>query len=129
MKGREGLGRRASAAVRVGVGTTFAYDGETVTIIQMATSGHGNEVLVEDRGGKRCYRLSLRELLASGRASIITADDGPRADDDIEVAGVVLANLTQRQLAVVTVKAEHVREVLTSGAWIRRGQMACFRGS
>jgi transposase InsO family protein len=104
---------RPRAAVRVGVGTTFAYDGETVTIIQMATSGHGNEVLVEDRGGKRRYQLSLRELLASGRASIITADDGPRADDDIEVAGVVLANLTQRQLAVVTAKAEHVREVLT----------------
>ncbi len=113
MTGPDGRGQRASAAVRVGVGTTFAYDGETVTIIQMATSGHGNEVLVEDRGGKRRYQLSLRELMASGRASIITADDGPRADDDIEIASVVLANLTQRQLADVTEKAGHVREVLT----------------
>jgi transposase InsO family protein len=113
MTGRHRRGQRASAAVRVGVGTTFAYDGETVTIIEMATSGHGNEVLVEDRGGKRRYRLSLRELLASGQASVITADDGPRADDDIEIASVVLANLTARQLADVTEKAGHVREVLT----------------
>jgi hypothetical protein len=107
------LGRPASAAVPVGVGTTFAYDGETLTIIEMATSAHGNQVLVEDRGGKRRYQLLLRELLASARVSFITADDGPRADDDIEVASVVLANLTKRQLAEVTEKAQHVREVLT----------------
>jgi len=60
-----------------GCGTTFAYDGETVTIVKMATSGHGNEVVVEDRGGARRYQLSMRELLASGRASIITIGDGP----------------------------------------------------
>jgi transposase InsO family protein len=106
-------GQRALAAVPVGVGTTFAYDGETVTIIKMTTSGHGDEVLVEDRGGKQRYQLALRELLAAGRASIITAGDGPSADDDIEVAGVILANLTQRQLTEVTEKADHVREVLT----------------
>ena len=113
MTGRHGVGQRASAAVRVGVGTTLAYKGETITIIEMAPSGHGNALLVEDRGGKRRYWLSLREVLASGHASVITADDGPRADDDIEIAGVVLANLTARQLADVTEKSEHIREVLT----------------
>jgi transposase InsO family protein len=106
-------GRRRGAAVPVGVGTTFAYDGETVTIVKMATSGHGNEVVVEDRGGARRYQLSLRELLASGRASIIAIGDGPRADDDIELAGVLLSNLSERQLAAATEKADHVREVLT----------------
>jgi transposase-like protein len=69
--------------------------------------------LVEDRGGKRRYWLALRELLASERASIITDTSGPRADDKIDVAGVVLANLTTRQLAKVTERARHVREVLT----------------
>jgi hypothetical protein len=47
--------RRAAANVRVGVGTKFAYDGETVTILEMFPAGRGNEVLVEDRGGKRRY--------------------------------------------------------------------------
>ena len=77
--------RRARAAVPVGVGTTFAYDGETVTVVEMLPTSRGNEVMVADRGGERRYRLSLRELLASGRASIITTDDGPRSDDDLVV--------------------------------------------
>jgi hypothetical protein len=105
--------RRATASVRVGVGTRFAYDGETVTVIEMFPVGHGNEVLAEDRGGRRRYWLALRELLASERASIIADDLGPRSDDDIDVAGVVLANLTAQQLAKVTERAGHVREVLT----------------
>ena len=105
--------RRATASVRVGVGTRFAYDGETVTVIEMFPAGHGNEVLAEDRGGRRRYWLALRELLASERASIIADDLGPRSDDDIDVAGVVLANLTAQQLAKVTERAGHVREVLT----------------
>jgi hypothetical protein len=104
--------RRAAASVRVGVGTRFAYDGETVTVIEMFPAGHGNEVLVEDRGGKRRYWLSLRELLTSGRASVIS-EDGPRSDDDIDVAGAVLANLTTHQLAKVSDMARHVREMLT----------------
>jgi transposase InsO family protein len=111
--GQDGYGRRGTAAVPVGVGTTFAYDGETVTIVEMAASGHGNVVVVEDRGGKRRYQLLLSELLSSGRASIITSSEGPRADDDIELAGVLLSNLSERQLAEVTDKADNVREVIT----------------
>lgn len=49
------------------------------------------------RGGKRRYWLSLCELLVTGRASILTHDDGPRSDDDIDVASVVLANLNAQQ--------------------------------
>jgi hypothetical protein len=50
------------AAVRFGVGTTFVYDGETVTIVEMTATGYGNDVRVTDRGGQRCYWLSAREL-------------------------------------------------------------------
>jgi ketosteroid isomerase-like protein len=52
-------------------------------------------------------------LLATERASIITDDLGPRSDDDIDVAGVVLANLTTHQLAKVSDMARHVREMVT----------------
>jgi len=37
-------------------GTTFAYDGETVTIVKMATSGHGNEILVDQWIGRTQIR-------------------------------------------------------------------------
>jgi len=55
----------------------------------------------------------LRERLASGRASILAQDDGPYSDSDIEIAGVVLANLDAQHLAKVTATAEHVSEILT----------------
>lgn len=104
------------AAVRFGVGTTFVYDGETVTVVEMAPTGHGNDVRVTDRGGQRCYWLSVRELLASGRAHILSSDEGPYSDDDLEVAGTALANLTEPQRSEVAEKAGHVREMLT-GYW------------
>ncbi|WP_253842855.1 helix-turn-helix domain-containing protein [Mycobacterium colombiense] len=84
-----------------------------MTIIEMFPAGHGNEVLVEDRGGKRRYWLALRELLASGRASLLADNDGPRSDADIEVAGATLASLSSAQLEEVGSKADHIREVLT----------------
>jgi hypothetical protein len=105
------LFRRAAAPV--GVGTKFVYNGEIVTIVEMFATASGNGVRVEDRGGKRQYWLSLHELLVSGRAAMLTTDEGPRSDDDIEIASVVLANLEAHQLAKVDGKAAHVREVLT----------------
>jgi hypothetical protein len=101
------------AAVPVGVGTRFAYNGELVTIVEMFPTADGNGVRVEDRGGKRQYWLSLHELLVSGRASILSTDSGPRSDDDVEIASVILDDLETRQLAQVAEKAAHVREVLT----------------
>jgi len=55
------------AGVRVGVGTRFVYDGEVVAVVEMFASASGNEMLVRD-GRDRRFRLSLREVLASGRA-------------------------------------------------------------
>jgi hypothetical protein len=99
--------------IRVGVGTKFLYDGETLTIIEMFPAGRGNEVLVEDRGGKRRYWLALRELLASGRAMVLTHEAGPRSNDPIELASVILSSLDDAARAAVAERAGHVREVLT----------------
>jgi transposase InsO family protein len=101
------------AGTPVGVGTKFAHDGEIVTIVELFPAEHGNQVLVSDRDGKRRYWMSLRELLVSSSTTILSHDDGPRSDDDIETASVVLANLNGRQLAKVSETAAHVREVLT----------------
>jgi transposase InsO family protein len=102
-----------NGGIRVGVGTKFLYDGETVTILEMFPAGRGNEVLVEDRGGKRRYWLALRELLASGRAMVLTPEAGPRSNDPVELASVVLTNLDAAARAAVAERAAHVREVLT----------------
>jgi len=103
---------RGSAAVPVGVGTRFVYDGEILTVVELFPTARGNEVLVADRGGRRRRWMSLRELLASGRATIMTTDEGPRSTDDLEIASVVLANLSGQKLAKVTENAGHIREVL-----------------
>lgn len=113
MKKWGGFTTRSGAAVPLCAGTTFTYHGERVTVLRMEPTGYGNMILVEDRGGRRRYMLSLREVLASGEAVIITDGDGPAPDDDIDLAGVVLANLSRRQLAEVGEVADHVREVLT----------------
>ena len=103
---------RGSAAVPVGVGTRFVYDGEILTVVELFPTARGNEVLVADRGGRRRRWMSLRELMASGRATIMTTGEGPRSTDDLEIASVVLANLSGHKLAKVTENAGHIREVL-----------------
>ena len=55
------------AAARVSVGTRLKYDGEVVVVEEMFGAATGNEVLVRDGVGRR-FRLSPREVLASGRA-------------------------------------------------------------
>lgn len=102
-----------SGVVRLGVGTRFFYDGETITVLELFPTGSGNEVLVENHAGTRRFRLSVRELLASGRAHIVTDEAVARSDDEIEVAGVVLADLDDTARARVAERAGHVREVLT----------------
>ena len=60
----------SSAGVRVGVGTRFRYDGETVEVIEMAITATGNEVVLKDHHG-RVMRLAVKELLQSDRAQVI----------------------------------------------------------
>ncbi|MEH0517304.1 TnsA-like heteromeric transposase endonuclease subunit [Streptomyces sp. B21-079] len=110
-KSRKG-GRVSGAAVRVGVGTHLRYDGEVVVVEEMFGSAAGNEILVRDGPGRR-FRLSLREALSSGRAVVIATGPGPEADDDRESASVLLAQLSEEELAEVRERAAHINEVLT----------------
>ncbi|MFJ4513355.1 helix-turn-helix domain-containing protein [Streptomyces sp. NPDC088816] len=100
------------AGARVGVGTRFRYDGETVEVVEMVPTTAGNEVALKDGRG-RMLRLSLKELLFSDRAVIIPDGPGPAADDLEEIASVVLAQLGEAERRKLLDRAEHVREVLT----------------
>ncbi|MFD6312013.1 helix-turn-helix domain-containing protein [Streptomyces nigra] len=100
------------AGARVGVGTRFRYDGETVEVVELAATTAGNEVVLKDtRGSVR--RLSLKELLFSDRAEIVPEQTGPAADDAEEIASVVLSQLRDDERRRILERAEHVREVLT----------------
>ncbi|MFB7557273.1 helix-turn-helix domain-containing protein [Streptomyces brevispora] len=100
------------AGARVGVGTRFRFDGETVEVVEMAATTAGNEVVLKD-GRDRLLRLSLRELLFSDRAVIVPEIDRPSADDAEEIASVVLGQLGRDEKRKVLERAEHAREVLT----------------
>ncbi|WP_432146824.1 LysR family transcriptional regulator [Streptomyces sp. bgisy084] len=100
------------AGARVGVGTRFRYDGETVEVVEMAATTAGNEVVLKDGRG-RLLRLSLKELLFSDRAAVSPDGPGPSADDEEEIASVVLGQLDSSARTKVLERAEHVREVLT----------------
>ncbi|MGW5868311.1 transposase [Streptomyces sp. NPDC055239] len=102
----------SGAGARVGVGTRFRYDGESVEVVEMAATAAGNEVVLKDGRG-RLLRLSLKELLFSDRASLITDQPGPAADDDEEIASVVLDQLQASERGHVLERAGHVRELLT----------------
>lgn len=99
--------------VRIGVGTYFSYDGEVVEIIEFLTTPAGNEVVLKTVRDQSIRRVALRELLNSSNAQVIPDGPGLGAEDDVETAGVVLAQLSDLVRAEVGTRAEHVREVLT----------------
>jgi hypothetical protein len=102
----------SGAGARVGVGTRFRYDGESVELVELAATTAGNEVVLEDAHG-RVLRLTLKELLFSDRAEIIPEQAGPSPDDVEEIASVVLDQLGENERHKVVERAGHVREVLT----------------
>lgn len=102
----------SGAGARVGVGTRFRYDGETVEVVEMAATTAGNEVVLKDGQG-RVMRLTLKELLFSDRAQVVPDQPGPAADDAVEIASVVLGQLRRDERERVLERAAHVREVLT----------------
>ncbi|WP_370153354.1 TnsA-like heteromeric transposase endonuclease subunit [Streptacidiphilus sp. EB129] len=104
-------GHVTGAAVRVGVGTRLSYDGEVVTVEEMFGASTGNEVLVRD-GRDRRFRLSLREVLSSGRARVIPEYPGPASDDAGETASVLLAQLGSEELAEIQERSAQINEVL-----------------
>ncbi|MEZ0108765.1 transposase InsO family protein [Catenulispora sp. EB89] len=100
------------AATRLGVGSRFVVDGDAVEVVEMAATAAGNEVVVKDGFG-RLARFTAKELLFGDRARIVADSPGPSSDEDQDLAGVVLAQLTSAERAQVLERAEHVREVLT----------------
>jgi transposase InsO family protein len=103
----------SGAAVRVGVGTRFCYDGEVVEVVEMLATTAGNEVVLKDTTNHRIVRVSVRELLTCDEARVIPDGLGPSADDPVEPASVLLAALTDLERQHVRERAAHVREVLT----------------
>jgi transposase InsO family protein len=95
------------------VGTRFLYDGDVVEVVEMLGTVAGNEVVLKYTAGRRIVRVSLRDLLASDRVRVIPDRPGPSADDPMETAGVLLAELTDPERRRVRERAAHVREVLT----------------
>jgi transposase InsO family protein len=102
----------SGAGAKLGVGTHFRLDGETVEVVEFASMATGMEVIVKD-ARDRLARMSLRELLTSDRAELIHDGSGPSAADDEDVAAVVLNRLTKEEKKEVLERAEHVREMLT----------------
>lgn len=101
----------SGAGTRLGVGTRFRLDGETVEVVEFASLATGMEVILKD-SRDRLTRMSVRELLASDRADVIAEDSGPAADEG-ELASVVLSRLTKQERKDVLERAGHVREVLS----------------
>uniref|UniRef100_A0AAU2VBZ5 Mu transposase C-terminal domain-containing protein n=1 Tax=Streptomyces sp. NBC_00003 TaxID=2903608 RepID=A0AAU2VBZ5_9ACTN len=99
------------AGTRLGVGTRFRLDGETVKVVEFASLATGMEVILKD-ARDRLVRMSVRELLTSDRAEVIPTDSGPAADDG-DLTSVVLARLTKEERKDLLERAEHIRETLT----------------
>ena len=100
--------------VRVGVGTSFLYDGDPFEVVEMRATTAGNELVLRAMRGKRdLLCVGLRELLTSERARVIPDLPGPSSDDPDEPATVVLAELTKPEKDAVLERAAHIREVLT----------------
>ncbi|MFI6948991.1 helix-turn-helix domain-containing protein [Streptomyces sp. NPDC050422] len=102
----------SGAATKLGVGTHFRLDGETVEVVEFASLATGMEVVLKD-GRNRLARMSLRELLTSDRVELIHDRSGPSAADDEDVAAVVLSRLTKDEQKDVLKRTAHVREMLT----------------
>jgi transposase InsO family protein len=103
----------SGAAVRVGIGSRFCYDGDVVEVVEMLGTTAGNEVVLKYPANGRIVRVSVRELLASDRARVLPDGPGPSADDPQEIASVLLAELTDPECQQVLERTAHVREVLT----------------
>lgn len=100
------------AAVRLGVGSPFLYDGELVEIVDWRYGGPSAGVTVVGRDG-HLRRMTLRELLYSAKSRIVADGDGPKSDDPQETAATTLAMLTPAGAARVIDRAQHMRELLT----------------
>ncbi|NGO08433.1 transposase family protein [Streptomyces sp. HC44] len=101
----------SSFGVRVGLGTQFLLDGEMLEVVELVATASENAALLKDNRGS-VIRMTVRELLFSGRARIVPQGDGPSSEDPYDDAATVLAQLTETQRDQVLERAAHVREVM-----------------
>jgi transposase InsO family protein len=99
--------------VRIGVGSRFTYDGETVVIVEMHTVGATLEVVAKELRTQNIHRVSMHELLFSKRAHVLPDCDGPSSGDVEDVASVVLSAVADPVRREAADRAGHVRELLT----------------
>lgn len=102
-----------SAAVRIGVGTRLVHDGELVEIVEICTGQVATDIVMKGMSTQTFIRARLNEILASDSTRVIPDSDGPCSDDDFELAGVVLAQLSDAERKEIVERAAHIREVLT----------------
>lgn len=102
-----------SAAVRIGVGTRLVHDGELVEIVEICTGQVGTDIVMKGMSTQTFIRARLNEILASDSTRVIPDSEGPCSDDDFELAGVVLAQLSDAERKEIVERAAHIREVLT----------------
>ncbi|MEU5178393.1 MULTISPECIES: helix-turn-helix domain-containing protein [Streptomyces] len=81
-------------------------------MVELVATADGNEVVLRD-GQARVRRVSLKELLFSGRAVVDSDNPGPAGSDPEEIATVVLGQLSEPERQRVRDRAGHIREVLT----------------
>jgi transposase InsO family protein len=102
------------AAVRVGVGTQFVYDGEVFEVIEMHPRANMPEVLARELRTDAVRRLALDEIRPSDRCHLLTDDL------DVEIShcteyppSVKWAAVSEQARREARDRAAHVREVLT----------------
>jgi transposase InsO family protein len=102
------------AAVRVGVGTRFVYDGEVFEVIEMHPRANMPEVLARELRTDTVRRLALDEIRPSDRCHLLTDDL------DVEIShcteyppSVKWAAVSEQARREARDRAAHVREVLT----------------
>lgn len=102
------------AAVRVGVGTRFVYDGEVLEVIEMHPVAGMPEVLARELRTETMRRLALDEIRPSVRCHPLTDDLGVEISHCMDhPASVKWAAVSEQARQEARDRAAHVREVLT----------------
>jgi hypothetical protein len=102
------------AAVRVGVGTRFVYDGEVLEVIEMHPVAGTPEVLTRDLRTDTVRRLALDEVRVSDRCHLLTDDVNSEISEATgHPASVKWAAVSEQARRDARNRAAHVRELLT----------------
>jgi hypothetical protein len=102
------------AAVRVGVGTRFAYDGEVLEVVEMHPVAGTPEVLARDLRTDTVRRLALDEVRASDRCHLLIDDLNIEISEAAGYpASVKWAAVSEQARRDARDRAAHVREILT----------------